>query len=299
MPEQSRQDPTPLSASFTWTKSDLFFGLLQALCLLCVVCQVCIDSSVDNLNCVALVALSSSLVFQYLWRSGAPRDYPISSLAVLGLCVTTQYAALVAQTLGWTSFIQLLRWPVVTFGVLAAVQVLAVGTHWVHRHLALTKSISKIIATKVLTPMGALSVPPIGTIWLMALLGAISTATAGGIATGDVGGKAFQALAFMTYMPFLIPIYHRRYGQAYCDIKKQAPLLLAYVALLVLIAMVRNSRQLMAIGPVQAGLLFLSRFNPHHSQDHCAADCLDRGDIGGHGVVLPAGHRHGDQPGQN
>lgn len=243
--------------SLSWNKSDLFFGLLQAICLLCVVCQIRIDSRVDNLNSVTLVALSSSLVFQYLWRSKTPRDYPISSLAILGLCITTQFAALVAQTLAWTSFIELLRWPLVTFGVLAALQVLAVSTHWVHRHLAVTNAISQFIASNVLAPIGALSTPPVNTLWIMGAIGLMAMATAGGVATGDVGGKAFQALSFMAYMPFLILIYHRSNGEAYCDIKKQGPLLLAYVALLVLVALVRNSRQLMAIGPVQACLIFL------------------------------------------
>lgn len=243
-----------------WNKRDLFFGLLQGLCVLCVLCQVRIDASVDNLNAVALVALSSSLVFQYLWRSASSVDYPVSSLAILGLCVTTQFAALVAQTLGWTGFITLLRWPLTTFGVLAAVQVLAVGAHWVYRHLAVTNALRDAIATKVLAPIGAMTPPTVNTLWIMAALGAFSMATSGGTATGDAGGKAFQAFSFMAYMPFLILIYHRRFGEAYCDIRKQGPLLLGYVALLIGVAMARNARQLMAIGPVQACLIFLVYF---------------------------------------
>lgn len=248
------------TAHAPWNKADLFFGLLQALSLLCALCQLRIDPSTDNLNGVALVVASSSLVIQYLWRSKSPIDHPISSLAILGMCVTTQYAALVAQTLSWTSFTALLRWPVVTFSVLAAVQVLAVSTHWVYRHLAVTNAITAFIAHKVLTPLGALSIPPINTLWIMAAIGLVSMATAGGTATGDVGGKAFQAFSFLAYMPFLILIYHRRHGQAYCDIKKHGPLLLAYVAALILVAMARNGRQLMAIGPVQACLIFLVYF---------------------------------------
>lgn len=241
-------------------KLDLFFGLMQALSLLCALCQLRIDPSVANLNCVALVVASSSLVIQYLWRSKAPIDYPISSLAILGMCVTTQYAALLAQTLSWTSFIALLRWPEVTFAVLAGVQVLAVGTHWVYRHVAVTNAIRDFMAQQVLAPVGALSIPPINTLWIMTAIGLVAMATAGGTATGDVGGKAFQAFSFLAYMPFLILIYHRRLGEAYCDIRKQGPLLLAYLAILIVVAMARNGRQLMAIGPVQACLIFLVYF---------------------------------------
>ena len=249
-----------MSMRFTWNKSDLFFGLMQAIGLLCAFCQGLIDPSLDNLNCVALVVASSSLVIQYLWRSRSCIEHPLSSLAILGLCVTTQFAALVAQTLGWTSFTALLRWPQTTFMVLAVVQVLAIGTHWVHRHLAVTQAISDFMAHKVLTPLGALSIPPINTLWIMTAIGLLAMAKAGGTATGDVGGKAFEAFSFMAYMPMLILIYHRLHGQAYCDIKKQGPLLLGYVAILVLVGVARNGRQLMAIAPVQAGLIFLVYF---------------------------------------
>ncbi|RZL02115.1 MAG: hypothetical protein EOP36_08815 [Rubrivivax sp.] len=245
---------------FTWNKSDLFFGLMQAIGLLCAFCQWLIDPQVENLNCVALVVLSSSLVIQYLWRSRSPIEHPLSSLALLGMCVTTQYAALVAQTLGWTSFTALLRWPQTTFLVLGSVQLLAVGTHWVYRHLAVTQAISDFTAHKVLSPLGALSIPPINTLWTMTAIGLVSMATAGGTATGDAGGKALQAFSFLAYMPFLILIYHRRLGDAYCDIKKHGPLILAYVGILILVAMARNGRQLMAIGPVQAALIFLVYF---------------------------------------
>lgn len=245
---------------FTWNKSDLFFGLMQTIGLLCTVCQWMIDPHIENLNCVVLVLLSSSLVIQYLWRSKAPIDHPLSSLALLGMCVTTQYAALVAQTLDWTSFTALLRWPQTTFLVLAMVQVLAVGTHWVHRHLAATRAMSDGLAQQVLAPLGALSVPPINTLWIMTAIGLVAMATARGTATGDVGGKALHAFSFLAYMPFLILLYHRRLGDAYCDMKKQGPLILAYMALLVLVAMARNGRQLLAIGPVQAGLIFLVYF---------------------------------------
>lgn len=248
-----------LYTSPSWTKGDLFFGLLQAFCLACGFLQVLIDSRAENLNCVALVVVSSSLVIQYLWRSGCAKDYPISSLAILGLCVTTQYAALLAQTAGWISFIELLRWPLTTFTVLAVVQIVAISAHWVYKSLAVTNAMTDFMATRLLAPIGALSVPPVNAIWAMSALGVFALAT-GGAATGDVGGKAFQAFNFLAYMPFLILIYHRQYGNNYCDIKKQGILLMAYVGLLVVVAVALNARQFMAIGPVQACLIFLVYF---------------------------------------
>lgn len=244
---------------YTWNKSDLFFGLMQGIALLCVICQICIEAHSDNLNCVALVVASSSLVIQYLWRSKAAIDYPNSSLALLGLCVTTQFAALVAQTLSWTPFIAMLRWPLFTFSVLAAVLVLAVFTHWVYRHLAFTNSLTASIANNVLAPIGAFTAPPAHTLWIMGGIGMVAMLSSG-VATGDVGGKAFQALSFLAYIPFMIFLYHRLYGNSYCNMKKQGPLLIAFTISLMMVAMARNARQVMVTGPVQICLILLIYF---------------------------------------
>lgn len=241
----------------SWDHRDLFFGLLQGLCLLCAGLQVFIDSSTENLSCVAMVAASSCLLFHYLWRSGATVDYPLSSLAMLGLCVSTQYAALIAQTSGWISFIHLLKWPVTTFSVLATVQVVAVASHWTYKNLAAPNTASALTCRHVLTPMGAMSAPPVHALWIMAVLGGYALSKGMVVATGDVGGKAFQAVNFMAYMPFLIPLYYRRHGAGYCNIKVHGPALLAYAGLMIVIAMARNARQYMVIGPLQVALIFL------------------------------------------
>jgi len=144
--------------------------------------------------------------------------------------------------------------------VVGAVQVLAVSTACWYRHLALTQSARDLVTTQVHAPLGALSIPPINTLWTMTAIGLVAMATAGGTATGDVGGKALHAFSFLAYMPFLILLYHRRHGKAYCDMAKQGPLILAYLGVLVLVAMARNGRQLLAIGPVQAALIFLVYF---------------------------------------
>ena len=238
-------------------KRDLFFGLLQAMSVLCTGLQWLISPDSLNMACVGLVATSSAMVFAYLWRANVTVDYPISSVAILGQVVTTQFAALVAQTLAWTPLVELLRWPLMTFSVLALVQLLTIAAHWVYRHLAVTNTISESIRQRMLMPIGALSVPPVHVIWVMALPGLYAMALGGGAAIGDVGGKAIQALNFLVYLPFLIPLYYRQYGSSYCNIKRHGPLLLMYVLVMMVVAIALNARQLMAIGPVQIGLIFL------------------------------------------
>jgi hypothetical protein len=253
----STLQPSSNASRYAWNKRDLFFGVLQALALICGLVQWRIGTSPENLACVAMVVASSTLVFQYLWRSGSTVQYPVSSLALLGSCITTEFAALVAQTLDGTEFVALLRWPETTFAVLSGLQVLLVGTHWVYRHMAVSQSISAYITEHVLAPVGAMAVPPVYMIWAMSGLGILAMLNGGGAATGDAGGKFFQAFNFMAYIPCLIPIYYRQFGRAYCDFKVHGMLLAVYAAVMVVTAIVMNARQFMAIGPVQVGFIFL------------------------------------------
>jgi len=237
------------------TRFQLFARAMQLTCLVCGLLQLLIDPSHDNLLSVLLIVGSTLLIYQYLDRSRATVDYPVSSLAIIGFNVTTSLASLVAQTTSWVPVSQLLRGPVLTFSVLAVVSLIAVAVHWVYRHLAATASLRDGLALHVFRPLGVLDAPPIGILWAMACLGALSTLQ-GGAAFGDAGGKFFQALSFLQWLPFAIPLYYKKYGDAYCDIKKQIPLLIAFTIALMGIGLLRNARQLMLIGPVQAALIY-------------------------------------------
>lgn len=238
------------------TRFQLFARAMQLTCVVCGLMQLIIDSSNDNMLSVLLIVGSTLLIYQYLDRSRAPVDYPVSSLAIIGFNVTSSLASLVAQTTSWAPVSQLLRGPVLTFSVLAVVSLIAVAVHWIYRHLAVTVSLRDGLALHVFRPLGVLDAPPIGTLWAMAILGSLSTLQ-GGAAFGDAGGKFFQALGFLQWLPFAIPLYYKKYGDRYCDIKKQIPLLIAFTIVLMGIGLLRNARQIMLIGPVQAALIYL------------------------------------------
>ncbi|CAH0351566.1 hypothetical protein [Aquabacterium sp. CECT 9606] len=237
------------------TRFQLFARAMQLACVVCGLLQLVIDRSHDNGLSVLLIVASTLLIYQYLDRSRATVDYPVSSLAIIGFNVTSSLASLVAQTTSWVPVSQLLRAPVLTFSVLAAVSIIAVLVHWIYRHLAATVSLRDGLAMHVFRPLGVLDAPPIATLWAMAMLGALSTLQ-GGAAFGDAGGKFFQALSFLQWLPFAIPLYYKKYGHRYCDIKKQIPLLIAFTIVLMGIGLLRNARQLMLIGPVQAALVY-------------------------------------------
>lgn len=238
------------------TRFQLFARAMQWTCLACGALQLVIDASHDNLWSALLIVGPTLLIYQYLDRSRATVDYPVSSLAIIGFNVTSSLASLVAQTTSWVPVSHLLRGPIATFSVLAAVSVIAVGVHWVYRHLAATVSLRDGLAMHVFRPLGVLDAPPVATLWAMAVLGSMSTLQ-GGAAFGDAGGKLFQALGFLQWLPFAIPLYHQKYGDRYCNMKKQIPLLIAFTAALMAIGLLRNARQLMLIGPVQAALVYL------------------------------------------
>jgi hypothetical protein len=233
----------------------LFLGL-NGVALLAAIGQMLIDSDAVNVVSVLLVTASVVGTMQYLERTRAFDDAPISSLAVLGLCVTTQWASLMAQTLAGNSLVDGLKMPLETFSMLFAVQVLAVGTHWLYRRFQPLRTARGAIAEAVAVPLGLYRAPSPMALWAMSLLGAGSLA-AGSAETGDAGGKLFQAFAVFAWLPAMIPILYARYGSAYCRIGAQVPLLAAYALLLVGIGLARNGRSLMIVGPIQLVLVML------------------------------------------
>jgi len=231
--------------------------VLHATVALCVLSQILIEPSYENIWSVVMSGAGIAALTQYLWKSRPFDDAPLSSLALLGFCVTSQLAALVAQTMQWSPYVHMLRDPLTTFSVLSGVQLIGIGTHYVYRHFQPLYGFRDKVASVVLSPWGVHDAPRPLALWVMSLIGVASMAK-GGAEMGDVSGKALQALEFMTWMPFLILVYQRQFGEAYCSFKKQAPLVLLYALVIVGIAMARNARQLMFIGPVIATLLYLT-----------------------------------------
>lgn len=233
----------------------LFLGL-NGVALLAAAGQLLIDSDAVNALAVLLVTASVIGTMQYLERTHAFDDAPISSLAVLGLCVTTQWASLMAQTLAGNGLVEGLKMPLETFSMLFVVQALAVGSHGLYRRFQPLRVVRGAIAEAVAAPLGLYRPPSPTALWLMSLIGAGSLAV-GSAEAGDAGGKLFQAFAVFAWLPAMIPILYARYGSAYCRISAQIPLLAGYALLLVGIGLARNGRSLMIVGPIQLLLVML------------------------------------------
>lgn len=237
------------------TNLDLFVLILRWAGVLAAVVQIAIEPLMDNMLSVLLVLGSSLVVLEYLRITRTPVQYPVSSLALLGLCLMTQYVSLLVQTAYWKPLVYMLKAPVETFLMLGAVQVLAVLSHWLYRHGWPFQAAREFIADRVLAPIGAFHVPSPGSIWTMAFFGALSL-LAGNQEMGNVGGKIFEAMGFFAWLPFMIPIYYKKYGDRYCSRNTQYVTLALYVLLLIAIGVARNARQIMLIGPMQAAFMF-------------------------------------------
>lgn len=238
------------------TKLQLLARSVQWGAVLCGLAQWWIDGSSENLLAVLCIVLSTGVLYEYVIRSRAILDQPISTLMLLGFNTTTTLVALVAQTLSGVAVIHLLRTPVFTFSMMSGLLLLAIGVHWCYRHLAATVALRDWLARRVFQPLGALEAPNVWAIWAMATLGALSTLR-GYAEFGDVNGKLFQAMGFLQWLPFVIPLYYQRWGKSYCDMRVHFPLLVAFVLILAGIGLARNARQLMLIGPFQAALTYL------------------------------------------
>lgn len=251
----SKKQPLPII--------NLIYYSMQVACIVSSIAQLFIDSSVENVSATAFALIGSTILIQYLIHSGCAQSRPISTLALIGLNITSLLTSMVAMSAYGRPLIENLRAPEITFPILASVQVLAVFSHWLYTSFTPLANSSNSIATNILKPIGVFKTPHISTVWLMGFIGAFSQVL-GHANTGDVGGKAIQALGFLAWMPFLIPFYYIQAGESFCNIKKQIPLVIAFIGLMILIGLARNVRQIMMIGPLQllfAYFIFLAATN--------------------------------------
>lgn len=240
------------------TYRTFLLGSLQLLAVLCMLAQVAIDPSTDNLVCSALVLASSTLMLQYLWRSEAMTTHPLSSLALLGFTASSQLVAFISQTAELAPFIQYLRAPQLTFTVLAVAHVTAVAAHFAYRHFEPLGGSATFLAEKVLAPLNIHRVPTPEAIWMLGMVGfAGMLLGAGGGVSGDVGGKFLHGLSFLAWLPFMLPLFRDLQGDGYVQLKKHLPFLVLWALMIAALALAKNHRATMLVGPIQLALVFL------------------------------------------
>lgn len=229
---------------------------LMALALLALLAQMVIDFSSENIASASMVFGSSMAVLLYLLWTPALRTHPLSTFAVFGFCVTTQLGALLGQTAYGTSLADNLRQPMATFATLAAFQLLAMIAHTGYRWLLPPPADNGgSLPRHLLRKSGLYDTPSTGVLWFLGYVGLFAFL----LGSGREGtfGKVMQGLAFVTWAPFLIPMYLIQLGEAYSSWRKQWPYLLVFCGLVVLLGLAANARQVMLSGFVTIALFAL------------------------------------------
>ena len=246
--------PTSAAAALNWTRAQAAFFAMHLMTWVAAGAQLLIDSSYDNLICVVFVLFSSTLTFVYIRNTRSLREVPLSTMAVLGLCVTTQWGALVGQSALWGSLTEHLRVPLQTFGYLAGFQVVAVAAHWVSRRFKGFMT-ARQVGAAVLAPLGIFRVPSVSAMWTMGLIG-LGANVVGKVLELGLLGKIADGFAPLCWAPFVIPLLAARYGSVYCNARRQWFGVAAFTVALMVMGMALNARAFMLAGVMTALLLF-------------------------------------------
>lgn len=229
---------------------------LLLLCLLAVLAQLSIDFDPENLAATSIAFASSTGVLLYLLWTPAIHTHPVSTFALFGFCATTQMGALLGQSAMLTSLSDNLRQPMQTFAMLAGVQLLALLTHTGYRWVLNPANDSReSLPRQLLRRLGLYQAPGTGALWFMGYVGLIAFV----IGSGRDGAffKTLQGISFLTWAPFLIPMYLLEQGRSYCNPRRQYPHLVFFMTLVVLLGLAANARQVMLSGFVTIGLFAL------------------------------------------
>lgn len=231
--------------------------LFMALALVAFSAQFAIDFSVDNIASSSIVLASSLSILLYIMWTSAIQTHPLSTFAIFGFCMTTQWGALVAQSAYWTPLALHLRQPIETFATLAFYQGVALAAHAVYRQFTQGKhGKGPSLLVTALNRMGLYETPSAGTLWVMGIFGLMNLAIGGG---DGVISKIAHGMSFLAWAPFLIPMYVLQQESQYCNTRRNYFFLGVYVLLIVAIGIAINARGIMLSGLVTVALFALLR----------------------------------------
>jgi hypothetical protein len=235
--------------------SKLINSILLSLMGIAFLAQLIIDFSSDNIACILIVLTSSCLTILYIRWTNAINTHALSTYSIFGFCMTTQAGALLFQSMLWTSISKSLYQPMETFGSLALYQLVAIIAHIIFRSFTYKEiGFSPTLLRRLLSKMGLYSIPSTGSLWFMGWFGLISYLFTRG---DEVGNKIFAGLNFLTWAPFLIPVFIFQIGNTYCDVKRNYFLLLAFTMLVAMLGLLLNARVIIFNGAMTIALLLL------------------------------------------
>jgi hypothetical protein len=227
---------------------------LMWLTLLAFPLQCAIDPSAENIASVCIVLFSALTLLAYIKWGGAADDQPLSTVALLGFCMTTQLGALLVQTAYWTPIRLSLYNPLHTFGTLAFYQAIALLMHMVYRFFSSPNPDRVGFFRGFLDWAGIYRVPSSRALWFMGIVGLVSIVVS---IPANVVAKIASGFNFLTWAPFLLPLFMREVGPDYCNARRNRIFLIVYAGMVVVMGIALNVRVIMFIGVMTVGLLYL------------------------------------------
>ncbi|PLP97069.1 hypothetical protein [Cupriavidus pauculus] len=236
--------------------------LMAGWSLLVVVQMLCFLSP-QNIVCALLILIGGNLGVLTMGRRDLLRNYPISTLIVLGYTLSYFLLPPVATLLEWKPITHNLNHAeLINIHALVCL-IFVLGAHVIYRNSRLTASIRKALTLRVLTPLGYFRVP--GNTQYM-ILGGIGLAAMAyqvfvlGSAREELLGadnKFMQAMFPLVYLPYCILI-RPVVGARQLRTSLQWKLVLgAYTAALLLVSMGSNSRSAFLLGITSIGIAWL------------------------------------------
>lgn len=226
--------------------ADIARHSLTAILIAAMFMQFLIEPTLENVFAATIAAAVGVLVVQYAIRREGFLHHPISSLMLFILSCVTGTTALVAQSIGWRAMTFNLNMPVQTFSLGAAFVVLALVAHLVYRRAAPLQRARLSLTHGLYSRLGLMATPTEAQFWIMGAIGLaavwfVGTANSH-VEYGDSGGKFLRAIFHFAYAPFLIPFLPYLFGRSLRPSALSRFLVPAYFALLVVVALARNSR---------------------------------------------------------
>jgi len=242
------------------TISKLINNLLFVITMLAFIAQLFIDLSTVNIAASMIILLSAFITIFYLRWSSALETNPLSSFAILGFCFTSTLGALWAQSFAWTAVTENLRQPLVTFSWLTLFQVIAIVAHCVYRKKANSPIIKEPnLLRRLFDWMGLYEPQTASVMWLIGVFGLFCLLF-------SYKFPVANGFSFLAWAPFLIPIYYIYEGEKYCNIKANFIYLAIHSSLIVLLAMLFNTRGMIFLGLVTMGSVIFLQLLQSRSQ---------------------------------
>lgn len=231
----------------------VLFGLVVAQCF--------IRPDYENILSVGLIAASSLATFFYVFTSDRFYRAPLSSLMILGNNFTTQFGALLFQTLYLNAVTIHLVNPVFMFGFMVIIQCSLICAHAIYLGVGPLSKFSDLIAHRAWLPLGLFRVPTDFQLLLIGLMGCLATfITRAGVinwlSEESIIFRFIEGFLFLVYAPIFI-IFRPRSADRFFNLRLGTlAILLMYFGLVFLLGLVSNSRSFIAMYPIVAFIYF-------------------------------------------